>query len=277
MSLFGIGGSSSRQSSQANSLGINVAGSQSTSTQTSQSQAGSQNRSSQDIAFADLFSQLYGGAASTAGMLSGAPVQSAANMLFSGGTGFLDSLQGGAGQDYLANRVSGESPVLGEQISALGSDLGKFFQEQLNPAITSQAVAGGQLGGGRQGVAQAGAAGEVARQFQQGATALRGADIQARDAAARDLMSGQTQAAGVGLSALPSLLGLRQQGSLAALAPYQALAGILGGPTVLTQQQGTSFSDSTSEAIAKAISASFGVDTSSSSSKGKSKSFSLGF
>jgi hypothetical protein len=279
--MFGIGGSSSKSTTQSNSYGYQGSLSSSMSDQTSQatSSGGSQSTSTSNLAFADLFAQLYGGAAATAGGLSGQPVQSAANMLFSGGTSFLDSLQGGPESDYLASRVQGSSPVLGEQISALGDDLGQFFREELDPAITSQAVAGGQLGGGRQGVAQGRAIAETAQQFSRGATALRAADIGARDQAAQQLMAQKTSAAGVGLSALPSLLGLRQQGSLAALAPYQALAGILGGPTVLQNSQSTSFNESlsTSEAIARAISASFGEDVASSTSKSKSKSGSLSF
>ena len=281
MGLFGIGGSSSKSKTVSNSYGYQGSFSQnlSDSTSRSTSNAGSQSGTSQDIAFADLFQQLYGGAASAAGGLSGQPIQSAANMLFSGGTGFLDSLQGGAGADYLEQRVSGQSPVLDEQIAALGSDLGSFFRDELDPAITAQAVAGGQLGGGRQGVAQGQAIAQVGKQFAQGATALRANDVAMRDEAAGNLESIRTSAAGVGLSALPSLLGLRQQGQLAALAPYQALAGILGGPTVLSQSQATSFSDSlsTSDAIARAISASFGEDFAKSESSSKSKSGNLSF
>ena len=265
MGLFSFGASKSKSESQATSQSATDSASASFGT----SQQGSQ--ASQDVAFKDLFAKLYGGASAAAGGLSGAPIKSAADMLFSGGTRFLDELGGGPGADYLQSRVNGESPVLQEQISALGDDLGAFFRDELNPAITSQAVGGGALGGGRQGVAQGMATREVGSQFAKGATALRAADVSARDAAARDLISLKTNAAGVGLGALPGMLGIASQGALADLAPFQALAGVLGGPTVVGQS--SSFGTSDSGSVAKSVSDSYSQST----SKGKSKSGSIGF
>lgn len=265
MGLFNFGASSSKSSSESQS----TSGSSSRGGSFGTSVQGSQ--ASQDVAFKDLFAKLYGGASSAAAGLSGTPIKSAADMLFSGGTSFLEGLSGGAGTDYLESRIKGESPVLKEQIAALGDDLGAFFRDELNPAITSQAVGGGALGGGRQGVAQGIATREVGTQFARGVTALRSADIAARDAAARDLTSLQTSAAGTGLAALPALLGIAQTGALADLAPFQALGGILGGPTVL----GQSSSFGTSQNVAEQISDSFSQSTS--KSKGKSKSGSIGF
>lgn len=279
--MFGLSGSTSKSTSSSQAYGYQGAGSLSTSQDVARAASESRglSTSTQSLAFQDLFSQLYGGAASTAAGLSGQPVQNAASMLFSGGTGFLDSLGGGAGEDYLASRLASGNPILGEQIAGLGSDLGRFFREELNPAITSQAVAGGTLGGGRQGVAQGAAMREVGEQFTRGATALRAGDIAARDAAAQGLAGARTQAAGVGLSALPGLLGVAQTGSLSALAPFQALAGILGGPTVLTQarSEDTASSISASEAVARAISQSFGEDFATSKSKSRSMSAGIGF
>lgn len=273
MSLFGFGASSSKSTSESQSTSTGRSTSASGSTSFGTSVQGSQSTS--DVAFKDLFAQLYGGAATAAGGLAGTPIKSAADMLFSGGTQFLDQLGGGAGMDYLTSRVKGESPVLQEQIDALGADLGSFFRDELNPAITSQAVGGGQLGGGRQGVAQGAAVGQVAKQFSQGATALRAADVQARDAAARDLTGLRTGAAQVGLAGIPGLLQTAQTGALADLAPFQALAGILGGPTVVGQS--SSFGSSEAGSVAQAISDSFQESQSTSKSKGKSKSGSIGF
>jgi len=281
MSLFGIGGSKGSSSSSSESYGYSGSSSLSDSLSTARgvSESSGVSTSTQDIAFQDLFSQLYGGAAAAAGKITGEVPMNAAQMLFSGGTGFLDSLSGGSANEYLERRLSDENPVLQQQIDSLGGDLGRFFNEQLNPAITGQAVAGGTLGGGRQGVAQAGAMREVGDQFMRGATALRGGDIAARDAAAQGLMSGRTAAAGVGLGALPGMFGLAQQGSLAGLAPYQALAGILGGPTTLTTSRAmdSASSVSSSDAVARAISESFGEDFSKSKSKSSNVSASIGF
>jgi len=281
MSLLGIGGSKGSSSSSSESYGYSGSNSLSDSVSTSSgiSSSAGVSTSTQDIAFQDLFSQLYGGAAAAAGKLTGEGTQNIAQMLFSGGTGFLDSLAGGSANEYLERRLSDQNPVLEQQIGQLGGDLGRFFNEQLNPAITGQAVAGGTLGGGRQGVAQAGAMREVADQFTRGATALRGGDIAARDAAAQGLLGNRTAAAGVGLGVLPGMLGIQQQGSLASLAPYQALAGILGGrPTLKTARSADSSSSvSSSDAVARAISASFGEDFSKSKSKSSNVSASIGF
>lgn len=282
---FSLGGSKSKSSSEQASLSYGYSGSQSES-DARQSSLGTSRSTSfgvsgQDLAFKDLFARLYSGASATAGAISGDPVKSAADMLFSGGMGFLDQLQGGAAGDYLQQRVAGGSPLLDEQIGALGEDLGRFYREELNPALTSEAVGGGALGGGRQGVAQGRAAAAVAQEFQRGATALRSGDIAARDAAARDLMAQRTGAAGVGLSSLSGLLGLSQAGNMANLAPFQALSAILGGPTVLTQAESGSLAESlsTSEAVSRAIAESFGEDFSASYGKStsKSKSGSIGF
>jgi hypothetical protein len=263
--MFGLSGSTSKSKSTSTSGSYGYQGS------TSQSGSTSFGSSSQSLAFQDLFAQLYGGAASTAAGMSGQPVQDAASMLFSGGVGFLDQLQGSPEQDYLAGRVSGANPLLDEQIGALGDDLGRFFRDELNPTITGDAVAAGALGGGRQGVAQGAAAAAVGREFQRGATELRTGDMMARDAAARDLMASRTANAGVGLGSLGALLGVAQTGSLANLAPFQALASIMGGPTTLTTSE--------SGSIAQAIADSFGEDSAWAKSKSTSsgKSAAIGF
>jgi len=227
--------------------------------------------STQDIAFRDLFANLYGGASNVAGRLAtqAGGLSDTAAMLFSGGTQFLSQLQGGPESDYLESRVSGENPLLSEQISQLGGDIGQFFQEQVLPGITGTAVAAGQLGGGRQGVAQGIASREALKQFQSGATQLRAGDIAARDAAAQALQANRIAAAGTGISALPTLYGISEAGFGAELAPYERLAGILGGPTTLTQAS----SEDIAQALSRAYSSSYGEQKSTS----KSKSFSIGF
>lgn len=263
--MFGLSGSTSKSKATSSSASYGYQGSSSVQG------SSSFGRSGQSLAFQDLFANLYGGASTAAAGMSGQPIQDAASMLFSGGMGFLDQLQGSPEADYLAGRVSGANPLLDQQIGALGEDLGRFFRDELNPAITSDAVAGGQLGGGRQGVAQGAATAAVAREFQRGATDLRTGDMMARDAAARDLMASRTANAGTGLGSLGALLGIAQTGSLANLAPFQALAQIMGGPTTLTSSE--------SGSIAQAIADSFGEDSAWSKSKSSSsgKSAAIGF
>jgi hypothetical protein len=237
--MFNFG--TSKTSSQSSSLGYGYQGSESLSDSLARA------RSRETVAFEDQFRDLYGNASGAAAKVAAlAPtLQQQAGQLFSGGLSFLDTLQG--------------EGVVDEQISSLGADLGRFFQEQINPAITTRGVATGTLGGGRQGVAQAGAARAVADEYAQGVTNLRAADRTARN-----------QAASTWLAAIPGLFGVAQGAMGAELLPYQALGEILGGPTTLTS------SDSAS--IAQAISRAFGEDfqTSQSTSKGKSLNFGFG-
>lgn len=279
MALFSFGKSKSASQSSSFDFGTQASFSESLSEAIARSISTGQSTSfsTQRIANADILAQLYQGALSavpSAGLFQGQAAQ-----LFEGGLSILDRLGVGAGQDFLRSRVSGESPVLQEQISALSSDLGRFFREELNPAITARAVAGGTLGGGRQGVAQGRAIDAVSREFQRGATELRARDIAARDAAASALMAGETAAAGTALGALPGLLGIAESSFAAPLAPFQALAQIIGGPTVLTEagSQATQFAESTSESIARAISEMFGFNIGQSQSSSRSGGFNFGF
>ena len=226
---------------------------------TSESGQTSRSTSTQDIAFEDLFSKLYGGATGAAsGAIAQAPeLAKAAKQLFTGGTQFLQGLGQDAGTNYLTSRISGENPLLEEQISQLQEDTGRLFTENLNPAITSRAVAGGTLGGGRQGVAQGLAAEAAAREFTRGATALRSADMQMRDQAAAQVAGNSLQAASTGLGALPTLLDTAERGQNAELGVYSSLSSILGGPTVLTQSQ----------SVADAFSKSFGEESGTSKSR----------
>lgn len=156
-----------------------------------------------------------------------------------------------------------DTGVADQQIASLGSDLGRFFSEELNPAITSRGVASGTLGGGRQGVAQAKAASSVAREFAQGATAIRAQDVQRKDTLAGMLAQDRLGAAQAGIGALSGLYGIAEGSSLAGLSPYMALSQILGGPTVLGESASfgtsSSFSEESSQSKSKSKSTSGGI------------------
>ncbi len=191
---------------------------------------------------------------------------------FGQGQGGIDALsqlsQGqGLGQGQLQRIAGGNDPAVQGQIDALGSDLARQFS-QLLPGIESEAIGGGQLGGGRQGVAQ-GLLGQATQDaFGQGAADIRFQDLQRQFGAASTLQQGQTQAGGalgqlggqqalataglnqagqlgsgqLGLGGLQSLQGLFNLGFSpfeAEFTPLQNLAQIIGGPTVLGE--GTSF------------------------------------
>jgi hypothetical protein len=258
---FSFGGSTSVSNSQSNSFDR--------SNSVSGSGGASQSQSEQSIAFEDIFARMFGGAEGAAGGLDPSMLTEAANKLFTSGAGFMQGIGGDAGSDYLKGRLSGDNAVLQDQIDQLGQDLGGFFNEQLMPGITEQAVSGGQLGGGRQGVAQGRAIEEVGKMFTRGATDLRAGDIAARDAAAGTLAGNAISGASVGFQGMGAMAGAADMGFSANLAPYERLAQIIGGPTVLGS------SSSSAADWAAAFSNSYGESNATSTSRGRS--LSLGF
>jgi hypothetical protein len=238
--------SSSQQTQKSDSSGLSLTDNNSSSVSGASSSGSSSGisgssgvtSSNQGVFASDMLQQLYGGALGAAGALDPSVAASRVNQLFTGGSGILDQLSsGGAGADYLKGRLTGDnSQVLNAQIDSLGSDLGRFYKEQLNPVITGNSVAAGQLGGGRQGVAQGIASNSVLQQFATQAAGLRAADVTNRDNAALGLINAQNTGGATALGALPSLATLGSGASV--LAPYQALSSVFGAPTTLTSAQG---------------------------------------
>ena len=196
---------------------------------------------------------------------------------FGQGQGGIDALTGlSSGSNpslqALQQQAQGINPNLQNQIDLLGADITKQFERGLG-GIRSEAVGGGQLGGGRQGVAE-GLLGEAAGdQFARGASQLRSDDIGRQLAAAGQVAGIQGQAGGqlgqLGLQQgqggsqqqLQALLGAGQTnlGGISALTgvqnlgfepfaqqlnPALALSSVVGPATVLSESQGTSKSSS---------------------------------
>jgi len=268
-----LGGGKSKSSQQSTSESAGFSQAQSGDISQSASQSTSVGSTTQNIAFEDLYAKLFGNAsrAGDSAVAQAPELAAAARQLFSGGTQFMQGLGGDAGTSYLTDRLSADNPVLNEQIDLLREDTGKLFSEQLNPAITSRAVAGGTLGGGRQGVAQGLATEAAANSFARGASQLRSDDIARRDSAAATIAQNSIASASTGLGALPGLLDIADRGVNAELGIFSNLSSILGGPTVLSQQ--SNFSQSTAQSAAEAFSRSFGQQTSASQASGKSKSW----
>ncbi len=215
------------------------------------SSSSSQSSSSQEVFSADLFRQLFSGASNVAGGIDTAGLTEAANQLFTSGSGFLSSLQEqAAGTDvageFLSSRISGEGGFVDENIASLGEDLGKFFNEELLPGITSEAVGGGQLGGGRQGVAQGKAIESVGREFRRGSLDIRNADLSQRTEAARILSAQKLSASQAGLTGVQQQFDLANAATLAPFSPFLTLSQIMGSPTTLSESQSTSKSKSLS-------------------------------
>ena len=202
---------------------------------------------------------------------------------FGAGQGGIDALQGIAGGTNPAARAlqqqaSGQNPFLQQQITGLGEDINQQLQRQLGgTGIAGQANFAGQLGGGRQGVESGLAQQGALQQFARGTTQLRSDDIGRQLGASQALLGAQGQAGaqlgglglqqqlGAGSQQLQGLLGQGQlglggleqlQGQFnlgvspfqAEFSPLQSLAGIVGGPTVLSegtsQSTGKSFGTS---------------------------------
>lgn len=200
--------------------------------------------SSQSIFESDIFKRLFASSEGAAAGIDTTEMTTAANDLFTQGQGFLGNLQGiSEGTDvsgqFLEGRITGDSGLVDEQITGLGEDLSEFFG-RMNTQITSEAVGGGGLGGGRQGVAQGEAMRTVGREFQRGSTAIRMADLDARQRAAEGLTSGKLSAAELGIRGGESQYNLANAATMAPLSPFLTLAQILGGPTTLTESEAQS-------------------------------------
>lgn len=277
---LGYGESKTKSDAQSTSSSYGYQGSESSDISRSFSDgvSGGQSSSRQAIAFEDLFRQLYGGATTAAGNVAmGAPqLQQTAQQLFTGGSQFLQTLGENAGSNYLEERLNGSSPVE-DIIASMRTDAGNLFSEELNPAITSRAVASGNLGGGRQGVAQGIAQAKVAENFTRDAATLRYQDVQAKDNIAATVASNSIASAGTGLGALPGLLDIFERGQNAELAPYASLSSILGGPTTLTEASSDDFSRTTAQSFANAFSRSFGEESSRAQSTSRQRGRSFNF
>ena len=218
---------------------------------TSQSTSDAFNRSQQDIwgMQTPFFQQMYGMGSGLLGQQQnvGGAAQGMVNQFMPGimqGFGGLGNIaQTGGPVGMYANAMN---PFSGQQVQQFGQQLGDFFNQQLLPGIAGNAVAAGQLGGGRQGVAQGMAAQDMLQQFQQGATGIMNnaynTGANAANAATQAMMGAGSSLPGFAADAF----NLGMSPFNAAWSPLQQMAGLLGGPTVLGQSEGGSSSQSTS-------------------------------
>jgi hypothetical protein len=266
---LGLGSNKQDANSQSTSYGWSESESQDNAA--SSSVSGGTSATRQNLAFADIFERMYGGATGAAdkAIMSAPELRLQAQQLFTGGMGILDSLGGDAGSQYMNDALGDEDALLNQQIDLLREDTGRLFTDELNPAITSRAVAGGSLGGGRQGVAQALAMEAAQREFTKGSVGLRVASQDRKDRIAAEVAGNTLTAANTGLGALPGLLDMFERGENAELGVYNSLSGILGGPTVLSQSDSSDFSRASS--IAEAFSRSFGENSSQSTSRSRGR------
>lgn len=245
---MGFGAQAAQASSS--SYGYNISDALSTmnsgSTGTSTSQSGQNIWGPQ----ANQLKDLYGATGDLAQAQSGEAAklgQQLATDLGRMGQGYQQTLQG----------LADPTAQIKAQEASLKSGLGSLFRDEINPNLTAGAVGAGGMGGGRQGVAQGVATGQLADAYTQGL-----GDI----TAAANAQAGT--AASAGLSSLPMMQNLGMSGLTSAWLPYQMQAGILGGPTAL----GSSSSKSKNKSKSKAKSGS----SSRSEQSAESDSFSVG-
>ena len=170
------------------------------------------------------------------------------------GQGFLGGLGANAGQQL--NEFIGQGPTQ-QQIGSLGDLLQRNLGQSLGQ-VNQQAVGSGGFGGARQGLAQGQAIGDTQLAFGAGTAQILGQDVQRR----QDAAGQQAQLQGLtGLGGLESLQGLFNLGLSpfgAEFAPLQAAAGVIGGPILESQGQGTG-SGSTTGGIVPGIGSFFSI------------------
>ena len=178
--------------------------------------------------------------------------------LFAQGQQALGGLTDNTFLDQLGAQAGGNPDLVAAQTGQLSDVLSQQFNEQINPAITSQAVGGGTLGGGRQGVAQG-----LGIQGQQRALAAGNVGFQTADAA-RSQQAAQAggQLFGQGAQAQAGLLpGLQQLLAGPQNQQLQSLMGLISGigaPTVLNQQSAFDQAQATSTGKSSGFNVGFG-------------------
>lgn len=280
--IFNIGGSKSSSSSQsdAQSSSFDNLDASSFNFGANQSTSSGSSSSSSRIAFEDIFSKMFGGAAGAAAGIDTSALSGAANMLFGSGMGFLDNLSsGGAGTGFLESQLANSSGIVDEQIGQLSSDIGKFLTQTVMPGITTGGVSASTLGGSRGEVAQGLAAESALQEFARGSTAIRAGERDRLTGIAQGLSQDQISRTNAAMGFLPSLMGLAETGAMSSLSPFVALSQILGGPTVLTDSESSQLAESLGLDIggSSQTGRAGSQSTSTSSSKSSSASFSLGF
>jgi hypothetical protein len=180
--------------------------------------------------------QLWGQGLNLANMQGAGPGQAAGQLAGQLMPGLMQNMNQLTNNPFLSQLQQFSQPnnqMVQQNVDLLGQDLQRQFQQDLMPQIAQNAIAGGQLGGGRQGVAQGLAAQGISDAFARGSADIRNqAYGQAQQAAG---MGGQMLGQGIqaGFNAAPALMNLGLSPYTAAWMPLQQLGGLLGSPTTI--------------------------------------------
>lgn len=194
---------------------------------------------------------LYGQAGNLAAGQQG-QVGAAANALSAPGVaaaqGGLRSLQGiAAGNTPLSMYANPNSALAQQQLGNATNDITQNFQRNILPSITSNAGLAGGIGGSRMALAQGVAGGDAASAIAKAGTDIYSNMYNTGAQSAAGLTDAMSQAAGMIPSAAQGIYNLGMAPFQAQWAPLTSLAGILGGPTTLSQSYGLSQAQSMGE------------------------------
>lgn len=139
----------------------------------------------------------------------------------------------------LLQRTGGANPFLQQQVDALGTDIGRFAQEQLQGVGSGFATAN-QFGSSRQGLAEGQVIGRALEEFQQGAAGLRADDLVNQQQAAIAGAGLQLDASQAGQAGAAQLFELGLAPLLSQFGALESFAGLIGDPTVLAESASSS-------------------------------------
>lgn len=209
----------------------------------SMSQSDAENRSFIDPAQLGYLTELWGQGSTLMNQQGPAAYQQASQNLvnqfmplgMAGGNAFGAGSQGQlGGQQALAQNMSAQSPWLDQQISNFGTDIQRNLAQNILPELRSGGIAAGAGPTfGRGQIAQGMAADAAQREFAQGATQMRHADIMRQQQAAQALTQSQLAAGQGALSGMGQLYNLGFMPMQAQWLPLQMQAGLLGRPAIL--------------------------------------------
>jgi len=174
-------------------------------------------------------------------------IQNAAQPYSGQAQNFTNVLQGqaqgqGAVLGGLEQQAAGNPGLVQSQIDVLSQNLGQFYQQQLNPGIQQNAIGASGLGGGRQGVAQGVALGQLGNNLQSGITGILGQQQGLQQNAANSYLGATQGAAQAGIEGIGQAQQQAVNPYLQSLAPWLAQADIYGtSPGTLNSSKGFRF------------------------------------
>lgn len=146
--------------------------------------------------------------------------------------GFVDQMMPGLNAGFASlGGLADPTAQIAAQEQSLATGLGNLWKNEINPAIGASGVGAGGFGGGRHGVAQGVAAGELGNAYTQGLGDITArANMQASQAA-QSMPQYAAQTMNLGMSPFQ-----------AAFAPLQNYGALVGGPAMTSQSESSGYS-----------------------------------